>query len=338
MRRPASRTRHLTGVAAGLLATALVLSACASDPDEDAEPTGTESPAPGGEATTAPEDASALEDIVVTGDVGSEPTLEFDTPFEVSGLAAIVETPGTGADLVEGQSLELNYVIVSGEDKSIVGSTWEQEQPDSFTFGDSQIVAQLTEALTGQKIGVRILFAVPGTEAQEATETSPEIPAQPTTIMALEVSDAVDVPSRAEGTAVEPPAGLPEVTLDDDGKPSIEIPADAEEPTELVDQVLIEGDGPVVESGQALKVHYSGWLFDGGEQFDSSWERGAPFDVTIGAGQVIPGWDEGLVGKPVGSQVLLVIPADKGYGDAGSPPTIPGGATLVFVVDILTAG
>ena len=73
-----------------------------------------------------------------------------------------------------------------------------------------------------------------------------------------------------------------------------------------------------------------------GTEFDSSW-GGTPFQTTIGAGMVIAGWDQGLVGKTVGSQVLLVIPADLGYGAAGSG-SIPGGATLVFVVDVLAAG
>lgn len=76
---------------------------------------------------------------------------------------------------------------------------------------------------------------------------------------------------------------------------------------------------------------------DPSKPFDSSWDRGQPFSFTPGAGEVIAGWDEGVKGQKVGSQVLLIVPADKGYGDAGSPPNIPGGATLVFVVDILSA-
>ena len=101
-----------------------------------------------------------------------------------------------------------------------------------------------------------------------------------------------------------------------------------------------EGTGPTVEKGQKVTVDYTGTNL-AGKPFDSNvdpqFNHVEPFSFAAGVGQVIPGWDEGLVGKPVGSQVLLVIPADKGYGDAGSPPTIPGGATLVFVVDILAA-
>ena len=80
----------------------------------------------------------------------------------------------------------------------------------------------------------------------------------------------------------------------------------------------------------------AGIIWPGGKQFDSSWDKGAPASFGIGVGQVIAGWDEGLVGRPVGSQVLLVIPPDKGYGAQGQGQ-IKGTDTLVFVVDILDA-
>ncbi len=103
-------------------------------------------------------------------------------------------------------------------------------------------------------------------------------------------------------------------------------------------QVLIKGTGPVVAAGQTITVHYTGVIWASGKQFDSSWDRGQPIDFQIGVGKVIAGWDEGLVGQTVGSQVLLVIPPDKGYGSAGqSSAGISGTDTLVFVVDILDA-
>ena len=82
-------------------------------------------------------------------------------------------------------------------------------------------------------------------------------------------------------------------------------------------------------------MQYSGWLFDG-TPFDSSWVNGAPFTTQIGTGSVIQGWDQGIIGQTVGSQVLLVIPPDLAYGDT-ERGTIPASSTLIFVVDILDA-
>jgi len=152
-------------------------------------------------------------------------------------------------------------------------------------------------------------------------------------VMVMEVLDAKDVPTRASGQAVVPPAGLPVVTLAENGEPSITIPADAQKPTELVVQTLIKGSGAVIEAGQNITVHYNGWLWDG-TLFDSSWQSGQTMATPIGAGKLIPGWDQGLVGQTIGSQVLLVIPPELGYGVDGYNE-IPGDATLIFVVDLL---
>jgi peptidylprolyl isomerase len=103
-------------------------------------------------------------------------------------------------------------------------------------------------------------------------------------------------------------------------------------------QPLIKGAGPVVQAGQTITVHYTGAIWATGKTFDSSWDSGTPAEFSIGTGEVISGWDEGLVGQTVGSQVLLVVPPDKGYGATGSSDgTISGTDTLVFVVDILDA-
>jgi hypothetical protein len=83
------------------------------------------------------------------------------------------------------------------------------------------------------------------------------------------------------------------------------------------------------QDGDTVSVHYRGTLLDGGEQFDASYERQTPFDFTLGQGSVIRGWDLGVAGMCVGEKRKLKIPADLGYGERGSPPKIPGGASLV---------
>ena len=107
-------------------------------------------------------------------------------------------------------------------------------------------------------------------------------------------------------------------------------------PTALVSQNLIDGTGPEVKTGQTITVHYTGALWTDGTVFDSSWKRKSPATFAIGTGNVIPGWDKGLVGKKVGSRVLLVVPPADGYADKVQGQ-IPANSTLVFVVDILDA-
>ncbi|HEX5740642.1 MAG TPA: FKBP-type peptidyl-prolyl cis-trans isomerase [Pilimelia sp.] len=98
-------------------------------------------------------------------------------------------------------------------------------------------------------------------------------------------------------------------------------------------KVLKPGTGPEVKAGQTITVHYVGVTYADGKEFDSSWKTGQPAEFGIGTGQVIKGWDQGLVGQKVGSRVQLDIPADLAYGDSGGPVSGP----LRFVVDVLAA-
>lgn len=117
-------------------------------------------------------------------------------------------------------------------------------------------------------------------------------------------------------------------------KPAVTFPGTAA-PEGLQVQVLEPGDGPVVEAGQTIVVNYLGQVWDGAV-FDTSYDRGQPISFPIGMGMVIGGWEDGLVGRPVGSRLLLSIPPEHGYGERGVPQAgIKGGDTLVFVVDIV---
>ena len=100
----------------------------------------------------------------------------------------------------------------------------------------------------------------------------------------------------------------------------------------------VVGDGEQASKGQSVTVHYTGWLYNDGEQgdkFDPSKDRNDPFVFTLGAGMVIRGWDEGVAGMKVGGARTLIIPADLGYGARGAGGVIPGNATLKFDVELL---
>ncbi len=111
--------------------------------------------------------------------------------------------------------------------------------------------------------------------------------------------------------------------------------SDAPPPSTLVTDDVVEGDGAEAKSGDTVSVQYVGVDYVTGAEFDSSWSRGnEPFEFQLGAGMVIPGWDQGIVGMKEGGRRVLTIPSDLAYGPAGQPPDIGPDAALVFVVDL----
>jgi peptidylprolyl isomerase len=116
-------------------------------------------------------------------------------------------------------------------------------------------------------------------------------------------------------------------------KPKVTVPKGAP-PKKLEVKDLEEGSGALAKAGDAVTVNYVGVNYKTGKEFDASWDRGEPFTFTLGAGEVIPGWDKGVAGMKVGGRRELIIPPDLGYGSTGSPPAIPPNETLVFVVDL----
>lgn len=118
-------------------------------------------------------------------------------------------------------------------------------------------------------------------------------------------------------------------------EPTVQVPS-TPAPTKLVTKDLVVGTGAVVKTGSEVTVNYVGVLYKTGKIFDASWTRHATFGpFQVGAGAVIKGWDEGLIGMRVGGRRMLIIPASLAYGKTGSPPTIPANAALIFVVDLL---
>jgi peptidylprolyl isomerase len=118
-------------------------------------------------------------------------------------------------------------------------------------------------------------------------------------------------------------------------KPEIDFP-DGPPPTDLEVTDLNEGDGAEATSGSTVSVHYVGVAHSTGEEFDASYNRGAPLDFRLGVGQVISGWDQGVQGMKVGGRRRLVIPPHLGYGDRGAGGVIKPGETLIFVVDLVS--
>jgi peptidylprolyl isomerase len=119
-------------------------------------------------------------------------------------------------------------------------------------------------------------------------------------------------------------------------RPEIDFP-EGEPPTALLVTDEILGEGPEASSGATVTAHYVGVAFSTGEEFDASWNRGEPLSFRLGAGQVIPGWDQGISGMRVGGRRRLVIPPSLGYGERGAGAAIGPNETLIFVVDLVDA-
>ena len=155
-----------------------------------------------------------------------------------------------------------------------------------------------------------------------------------------DVSDEPAAEETATAQESEEPAPAGDVNVggistDVTKKPTIEKPK-GDPPPALVQEDVVEGKGPAAKAGDLLSMQYVGVSFSTGKQFDASWDRGGePFQFPLGGGQVIQGWDQGIVGMKAGGRRLLVIPPAQGYGEQGSPPDILPNETLVFVVDVV---
>jgi peptidylprolyl isomerase len=323
-----------------LVAAALALAGCSggsADDEGGASPTAAASSA----AATAD-----LSEVSVTpaaeGATGEDavPTVTVPAGFSTGTTTSKVLVDGTGEAAAKGDVLTVDFVGVNGRDGKAFGSSSWSGSPTQFVLGPGVIPA-FTTALVGVKAGSQLLVAAAPADGYGPQGGLPQAQIGATDTLVYLIDVKAVAPGWATGTPTDPasiPADLPKVTVDPSTHaPAIQVDSQAAPPTSLVSQVLVKGGGPQVQKGQNLTMQYTGVTWSTGEVFDSSWTRGTPFDFTLGAGQVIKGWDQGLEGVTVGSQVLLVIPPDLGYGDQAQGEQIPAGSTLVFVVDVLAA-
>jgi FKBP-type peptidyl-prolyl cis-trans isomerase len=247
-------------------------------------------------------------------------------------------TEGTGVKVAPSDWVTIDY---TGKDwttgKAIPSSYDTGGRPQLFQAGSGQLIPAFDAAVVGRKVGSRILVVAPpsaafGSKGSTALGVGPD----DTLVFVVDVRQSVPQNTVLTGRSVPPPAGLPAVK--DNGRKAATItpPKGVPAPTTLKSAVLIKGTGPKVTSGQTIVAQYTGALWSTGKNFDSSWDHGGATALQIGTGNVIKGWDQGLVGQTVGSRVLLVIPPSLGYGDQAQSG-IPAKSTLVFVIDILQA-
>ena len=291
-------------------------------------------------SSSAAPPASANATVTASGSFGTTPTVKIPAQKASSGLYVKTEVTGKGQTLAKSDAFLSNYVVYiwSGTTHKLALSTY-TTTPQVLT---SQLLPGLTTALEGKKMGSRVLAVLPPKYGYGASG-NPQVgvTGTDTLVFVVDMIKIYPATDSAAGTHVSSGGGtLPTVSAPAAGQaPTVKIPTSTP-PSSLVVKTLIKGSGPLVSKGQYVVTQYVGLNWRTRAIFDSSWSRKTPLGFQIDAtpAQIIPGWDMGLVGVPVGSRVMLVIPPKDGYGSQGaSQAGIKGTDTLVFVVDVLDA-
>ncbi|WP_326967700.1 FKBP-type peptidyl-prolyl cis-trans isomerase [Arthrobacter sp. CG_A4] len=256
------------------------------------------------------------------------PGVKFTQPLEVKEPTVKLVKEGDGDRVKAGQTASISIVAFNGKDGSTLEDSF-KDAPQSLPLDDELKTSDtmIYNAFVGAKIGSHIALAIPGQAAAEGAE------AQPSQLVVVKVLAAKDAPkpmSQEETEKLDKEGKLPKVTVDDKGVPSVEIPK-IDPPAGLSVKVLSEGTGEKIAPTDSIEANYTGWRWEDGSKFDSSYDRGEA--VTFPLTGVIKGWALGLADQKVGSKILLTIPEDLAYGTNAAAQGKPAGA-LVFVIEI----
>lgn len=311
-----------------LLLPALV--ACGTD-DETASDQASESSGSTGEG---------LAEVSFSGEVGEGIEAEFSAEVPVpdeTSVTTLVE--GDGEEIAEGDTVRTYLWVANGTAQEEAYDDYANGAPQSI-LNDAQ-VGFFGQLLTGQTYGSRVVAVTTPDElfGQAAANNALGIGVDDSVVIVADLVEKVE--ASPEPSSDEPQDAAPEAqpTVVEEGGSPVGLDFSGMEEPELDApvQVLVleEGDGRPVKAADTVSVDYLGSTFDADAPFDESYSRGTPLESPLSG--LIPGWTIGLTGVPVGSRVLLQIPPAFGYGAEGSPPTIPGNATLWFLIDVLEA-
>ncbi|MCH9805926.1 FKBP-type peptidyl-prolyl cis-trans isomerase [bacterium] len=236
-------------------------------------------------------DDEDLDDVVLPPDVKPEVSEEFLGPIDELIVTDMIE--GSGREAVAGATVEMEYVGVLGADGTEFDSSWDPDDaPFSFPLGAGRVIVGWDEGIAGMKAGGRRVLQIPSAKAYGEQARSEIIVANSDLVFIVDLISVIPPPEPA------PP-------IDDENLGSFgEL--------QIID--LVVGEGCTAESGDIARVNYVGVDAVEGAEFDSSWGRGALFQLIVSRGQVIEGWNEGIVGMNVGGERILQIPADLAYG------------------------
>jgi peptidylprolyl isomerase len=321
--------RTIPALAAAAIAATLLLAGCSATNGSDSA---TGSADAGDCSPTA--SGSASDGVTVTGDFKAAPTTAFKGPLTVDTTQRTVVTEGDGDVVQNGDVATIDFTIYNGTSGTQVFSTLDQGGTQlQLTVDDTQFIPGIVNAVACSTVGSRVVAVIPPAEGFGDTGNDQlGITATDSMVMVADV-EAI-IPTKADGADQPAQDGFPTVALDDTGAPTVTIP-DTAAPTTLQTEVLKKGDGATVGDGDSVTVQYQGLIWGPDAKiFDQSWGNGGP--RTFQTTGVVSGFAAAMVGQTVGSQVVVVIPPDQGYGpDGNSAAGITGTDTLVFVIDIL---
>lgn len=316
MRRP-SRPLVATGVALVVL-----LAGCARE-DGDAAGDGGDAPAAqdddrADDVTDTPQPRQTPGDEVVapeaSADLGSKPTITLAGGGRPEELVTVDVVEGEGAEATPGSFVSVQYAGILADGGEPFDASWDRGQPFSFQLGAGMVIQGWDQGVEGMRVGGRRTLYVPADQAY-GSSGRPGIPGDSDLVFVVDLLSVREPVTKAD-------------------EPEVELPDDA--PDELVTDDLVEGDGAEVVEGAFVELHYVGKAFSTDAIFDSSYDGGQPLSFRAGAGQLIPGFDQGVLGMREGGRRRIVIPPDLAYGEEGAGDVITPGETLVFIVDVVS--
>lgn len=315
-------------VTAGLIVS---LSACTPDEPSDLDLV---APADGCQPS-----GSEVESIEFSGAFGEAPVVTFDGPLEVSSTQRYVLIEGDGEVVENGDDVLIDYSLHNAASGEVL-EAYEDFDASVFNLNtNSPVLAGVSLTVACSALGSRVAGLIPAEEAF-GPDGAPEagVNAGEAILFVVDVI-AINPPvlDRLDGEPAEPAEGFPGVEYAEDGSPTVTIPEGVDVPTEFALETVIAGTGAEVGAGAVAIIQYHGVNWNTGEVFDSSWLRGQVARFPVG--NLIPGFQDALIGQTVGSRVLVIIPAELGYGPMGGQPDAGIGPedTIFFVIDILGA-
>ncbi|HSP56626.1 MAG TPA: FKBP-type peptidyl-prolyl cis-trans isomerase, partial [Dehalococcoidia bacterium] len=253
--------------------------------------------------------------LLLSGDFSGSSEATGPVITTQSGLQYIDLKAGGGSQPKTGDQVTVHYVGKL-EDGTVFDDSRAKDTPFTFLLGQAAVIPGWDEGISTMHKGGKRRLIIPPDLAYGAKGFGDIIPPNATLIFDVELievkagSTAPATPPAVEGNEITTASGLKYVDIE-------------------------QGTGITPAAGQRVSVHYTGWLQSDGTKFDSSVDRGQPFEFTLGQGNVIAGWDEGLATMKVGGKRRLIVPPDLAYGAEGVAPAIPPNATLIFDVQLL---